>query len=156
MGDKRNGREVVIGTPKVKTLFGRSRYRQQLNNETGLKQTGWNGGDWTQLACERNKWRAVMKMARNFRVLQRNSFYKVNYYELFNTDSLRSFTDLKSAVLHTLCYTSISLLSSEIMTTANITRHPSNVALYSRGVHLLYTQRNWLSGAVHLRKQCRN
>jgi len=45
MVDKRNSREVFIGTPKGKKLFGRPRYRQWCNNETDLKQTGWNGGD---------------------------------------------------------------------------------------------------------------
>jgi hypothetical protein len=36
----------------------------------GLLEIGWSGMDWIGLAQDRDKWRAVVNLEMNFRVLQ--------------------------------------------------------------------------------------
>jgi hypothetical protein len=38
------------------------------NNELGLKEIGWEGKEWINLAQDRDKWRAVVNTLRNLRV----------------------------------------------------------------------------------------
>jgi hypothetical protein len=39
-----------------------------LNIKMNLKETGWDGMDWIDLAQDRDQWRAFVKTVTNFRV----------------------------------------------------------------------------------------
>jgi hypothetical protein len=38
------------------------------NIKIDLREIGWNGGDWIDLAQDRDQWRALVKAVMNFRV----------------------------------------------------------------------------------------
>jgi hypothetical protein len=38
------------------------------NNEMDLREIGWDGMDWIDLAQDRDQWRALVNMVMNFRV----------------------------------------------------------------------------------------
>jgi len=46
--------------------FGRKTWREETRKY--FRNTGWEGVDWMQVAQERDKWRALVNTAVNFRV----------------------------------------------------------------------------------------
>jgi hypothetical protein len=55
MGEKRNAYRVLVGKPKGKIPLGRLRHRWDDNIKMDLREIGWVGIDWINLAEERDQ-----------------------------------------------------------------------------------------------------
>jgi hypothetical protein len=60
MGKKRNAYRTLMGKPEGKTPLGRPRRRWVDNFEMDLRQIGWDGVHWTDMAQDRDQWRALV------------------------------------------------------------------------------------------------
>jgi len=67
MGEGRGVHRVLVGKPEGKRPLGRPRYRWEDNIKMDLWEVG-GGGDWMQLAQDRDRWRALVNAVMNFRV----------------------------------------------------------------------------------------
>ena len=52
---------VSVGKPEGKGPLGRPRYKWDDNIRIGLQKVGFGGMDWTELAHDRDSWRALVK-----------------------------------------------------------------------------------------------
>jgi hypothetical protein len=68
MGEKRNAYRILVGKPEGKKLTGRPRRRSVDNIKIDLREIGWDGMEWINLAQDRDWWRALMNTAMNLRV----------------------------------------------------------------------------------------
>jgi hypothetical protein len=66
---KMSAYRILVGKPDGKTQLGRPRRRWAYNSEMDLTEIRWGGMGWTDLAQERNLWRALVKTVMNLRVL---------------------------------------------------------------------------------------
>jgi hypothetical protein len=66
--EKRNAYRILVGNPEGKRPLGRPRHTWVDNIKMDLREIGWNGGDWINLAQDRDKWRALVRAVMNFRV----------------------------------------------------------------------------------------
>jgi hypothetical protein len=69
MGEGRNVYRVLVGKPEGKRPLGRPRHRSEDGIRMDLRENGWGGVDWIQLAQDRDRWRAVVNAVMNLRVL---------------------------------------------------------------------------------------
>ena len=60
--------KVLVGKPEGKRPFGRPRRRWEDNIKVDLQEVGRGGGDWMELAQDRDRWRALVSTVMNFRV----------------------------------------------------------------------------------------
>ena len=58
---------VLVGKPEGKRSLGRPRRRWEDNIEMDIQEVG-GGGDWMELAQDRDGWQALMNTVMNFRV----------------------------------------------------------------------------------------
>ena len=58
---------ILVGKPDGKRLLGRPRRRWLDNIKMNLQEVG-GGGDWMELAQDRDRWRALVNTVKNFRV----------------------------------------------------------------------------------------
>jgi hypothetical protein len=63
MGEKRNAYKILVGQPEGKRPLGRPRCMW-----VDLREIGWDGMDWIDLARDRDQWRAVVNTVMNLRV----------------------------------------------------------------------------------------
>jgi hypothetical protein len=68
MGEDRGVHRVLVGKPKGKRPLGRPRRRWEDNIKMDLQEIGRGGGEWMELAQDRDRWRALVGTLRNFRV----------------------------------------------------------------------------------------
>jgi hypothetical protein len=68
MGEKRNAYRILVGKPEVKRPLGRPRRRWVDNIKMDLRETGWDGMDWIDLAQDRNQRRGLVNTVLNLRV----------------------------------------------------------------------------------------
>ena len=57
-----------MGKPEGQKPLGRLRRTRGYNIKMDIKETGWEGVDWTYLAHDGDKWRIVVNAVMNFRV----------------------------------------------------------------------------------------
>jgi hypothetical protein len=57
-----------VGKPEGKTPLGRPRRRWVVNIKIDLREIGWDGVDWIDLAQDRDQWLALVKTVINLRV----------------------------------------------------------------------------------------
>jgi hypothetical protein len=57
-----------VEKPEGKRQLGRSRSRCVNNIKMDLREIGWDGMDWNDLAQNRNQWRALVNTIMNIRV----------------------------------------------------------------------------------------
>jgi len=67
MGEGRGVHRVLTGKPEGKRPLGRPRLRREDNIKMDLRQVG-GGGDWMELAQDKDRWRALVNRVTNFRV----------------------------------------------------------------------------------------
>jgi hypothetical protein len=68
MGDKRNAYRILVGKPEGRRPLGRPRRRWVENFNIDLREIGWDGVDWVDLAQDRDQWRALVNTVMNLRV----------------------------------------------------------------------------------------
>jgi hypothetical protein len=57
-----------VGKPEGKRPLGRRTRRWVNDIKLDLREIGWDGGDWIELAQDRNQWKALVKTVMNLRV----------------------------------------------------------------------------------------
>ncbi|KAJ4436544.1 hypothetical protein ANN_16575 [Periplaneta americana] len=67
MGESRNAYRVLVGRPEGKRPLGRPRRRWEDNIKMELREVGYDGRDWINLAQDRDQWRAYVRAAMNLR-----------------------------------------------------------------------------------------
>jgi hypothetical protein len=67
MGQKRNAYRILVGKPEGKRPLGRPRRRWEDNTRIDLREIGWGGMDWIDLAQDRDQWRAHVNTVMNLR-----------------------------------------------------------------------------------------
>ena len=67
MGEGSGVHRVLVRKPEGKKTLGRPRRRWEDNIKTGLREVG-GGGDWMELAQDRDRWRAHVNTVMKFRV----------------------------------------------------------------------------------------
>jgi hypothetical protein len=59
-GANRNAYMILVGMSEGKRLLGRPRRRWVDNIKIDLREIGWDGMDWIDLAQNRDQWRALV------------------------------------------------------------------------------------------------
>jgi hypothetical protein len=68
MGETRNAYRILVGKPEGKRPLGRQRRRWVDNIKMNLREIGWDGMDWIELAQDRDQWRALVNTVMKLRV----------------------------------------------------------------------------------------
>jgi hypothetical protein len=68
MGDTRNAYRILVEKPGGKRPLARPRRRGVDNIKMDLREIGWDGMDWIDLAQDRDQWRALVNTVTNLRV----------------------------------------------------------------------------------------
>jgi hypothetical protein len=68
MGEKRNAYRILVGKPEGNRPRGRPRCRWMDSIKIDLREMGWDGVDWIDLAQDRDQWRALVNTVMNLRV----------------------------------------------------------------------------------------
>jgi hypothetical protein len=67
-GAKGNMYRLLVGKPEGKRPLGRPRCRWVDNIKMDLRDIGWGGVNWIDLAQDRDKWIALVNAVMNLRV----------------------------------------------------------------------------------------
>jgi hypothetical protein len=59
----------VLAKPEGNRPLGRPRHRWEDNIKMDLQEVGFGNMDWTEMAHERDRWRAIVNAVMNLRVL---------------------------------------------------------------------------------------
>jgi hypothetical protein len=68
MGEKRNACRILMEKPEGKKPLRRPMRRWEDNIRMDLREIGWGGVDWIDLARDRDQWRALVNTVMNLRV----------------------------------------------------------------------------------------
>jgi hypothetical protein len=68
MGERRGAYRDLVGKPEGRRPLGRPRRRWEDNIIMDLREVGWGGMDWINLAQDRDRWRALVNEVMNLRV----------------------------------------------------------------------------------------
>jgi hypothetical protein len=68
MGDKRNAYSILVGKSEGMELLGRPRRKWVDSIKMDLRDIGWDGTDWIDLAQDRDPWRTVVNTVMNLQV----------------------------------------------------------------------------------------
>jgi hypothetical protein len=68
MGEKSNAYRILMGKPEGKRPLGRPRRRWAEIIKMDLREIGWDGMNWIDLAQDRDQWRALVIAVMNRRV----------------------------------------------------------------------------------------
>jgi hypothetical protein len=68
MGERRGAYRALVGKPEGRRPLGRPRLRWEDNIKMDLREVGWEGMDWIDLAQDRDMWRALVNAVMNLRV----------------------------------------------------------------------------------------
>jgi hypothetical protein len=68
MGEGRDAHRVLVGRPEGRRPLGRLKLRWEDNIKRELQEVGGGYGDWMERAQDRDRWRALVSTAMNFRV----------------------------------------------------------------------------------------
>jgi hypothetical protein len=63
-----NAYRILVGKPEGKRPLGRPRRRWVNIVKIDLRETGWDGMDWIDLAQDRDQWRAFVNTVMNLQV----------------------------------------------------------------------------------------
>jgi hypothetical protein len=70
MGKRRNAYRILVGTPEEKRPLGRPRRRGLDNIKMDLREIGWDGMIWIDLAQDKDQRRALVNTVMKLRVSQ--------------------------------------------------------------------------------------
>jgi hypothetical protein len=68
MGEKRGSYRILVGRPEGRRPLGRPRRRWEYNIKMNIREVGWVGMNWIELAQDRDRWRALVNAVMNLRV----------------------------------------------------------------------------------------
>jgi hypothetical protein len=68
MAERRGAYRALVGKPEGTRPLGRPRRRWEDNIKMDLREVGWGGMDWINLAQDRDRWRALVNAVMNLRV----------------------------------------------------------------------------------------
>jgi hypothetical protein len=68
MGEKQNAYRILVRKSEGKRLLGRRRHRWEDNIKMDLRERGWSGMDWIDMAQDREQWRALVNTVMNLHV----------------------------------------------------------------------------------------
>jgi hypothetical protein len=68
MGETRDAYRVLVVKLEGRTPLGRPRRKREDNIKMDLREVGWVGMDWIDLAEDTDRWRAVLNAVMNLRV----------------------------------------------------------------------------------------
>jgi hypothetical protein len=68
MGDKSKAYRLLVEKPEGKRPLGKPRHRWEDNIRMDHLELEWSDVDWTDLAQDRNSWRALVSSVFNLRV----------------------------------------------------------------------------------------
>jgi hypothetical protein len=68
MGEKRNACRILVGMSEGKRPLGKPRRRWVDSIKMDLREIGWGGMHWIDLAQNRDQWRALVNIIMNLRV----------------------------------------------------------------------------------------
>ncbi|KAJ4443490.1 hypothetical protein ANN_05162 [Periplaneta americana] len=83
MVESRNAYRVLVGRPEGKRPLGRPRRRWEDNIKMALREVGYDGRDWINLAQDRDQWRAYVRAAMNLRWIP--GYCDVERYQVADT-----------------------------------------------------------------------
>jgi hypothetical protein len=63
--EKRNAYRILVGKPEGNRPLGRPRRRWEDNINMDLREIGWSGMDWIDLAEDGDQWRALVNTVMN-------------------------------------------------------------------------------------------
>jgi hypothetical protein len=69
MGAKSNAYSILVGKPEGKRPLGIPRCRWEDNIQFDLREIGWGGMDWINLAQDTDQWQAVVNTVMNLGIL---------------------------------------------------------------------------------------
>jgi hypothetical protein len=65
MGEEKSVYRALVGKPEGKKPLGRPRRRWKDNIKMDLQEVGRGGGDWLELAQDRDRWRALVSTVKS-------------------------------------------------------------------------------------------
>jgi hypothetical protein len=65
--EKMNSYRILVRKPEGRRPLGRQKYRWVDNIKMDLREIGWDGMDWIDLAQNRNQWRALVNTVMTLR-----------------------------------------------------------------------------------------
>jgi hypothetical protein len=68
MGEKRNACRILVAKPEGNRPLGRRRRRWMGSIKVDLREIGWDGVGWMDIAQDRDQWRALVNTVLNLRV----------------------------------------------------------------------------------------
>jgi hypothetical protein len=68
MGERSGAYRALVGKPEGGRPLGRPRRRWENNIKMDLREVGWGGMDWINVAQDRHRWRALVNAVMNLRV----------------------------------------------------------------------------------------
>ena len=68
MGERRGAYRALAGKPEGRRPLGRPRLRREDNIKMDLREVGWGGMDWINLAQDSDKCRALVNAVMNLQV----------------------------------------------------------------------------------------
>jgi hypothetical protein len=66
--ETRNAYRILVGKPEGETPLGRRRRRWVDSIKIDVREIGWDGMEWIELAQDRDQWRALVNTVMNLRV----------------------------------------------------------------------------------------
>jgi hypothetical protein len=67
-GEKRNTYRILMEKPEGKRPLGRSIYRWVDNIKMDLREIGWGGVDWSDLAQDSDQWKVLVNTVMTLRI----------------------------------------------------------------------------------------
>jgi hypothetical protein len=70
---------ILVGKPEGRRPLGRPRRRWVDNIKMDLREIGWDGMDWIDLAQNRDQWKALVNTVMNLRVPYNAGKFLISY-----------------------------------------------------------------------------